>query len=186
MPGPLDGIKVVDVSAILSGPLAAMMLGDQGAEVVKVEPLGLGDLMRAGPISRGGLSAFFAHANRGKRSIAVDITSDAGREIVVDLCRDADVFIQNFRPGAVDRLGIGEADIRAVRPDIIYASISGFGSSGPYSNRRVYDPIIQGLTGHVAAISGWIDHKPRSYILFFALVLNLKPGPNRHGRHFRM
>jgi crotonobetainyl-CoA:carnitine CoA-transferase CaiB-like acyl-CoA transferase len=150
MPGPLAGIRVVDLSAILSGPLATMMLADQGAEVIKIEPHGIGDLMRIGPFRKGGLSAFFANANRGKRSIVLNLGDPRGREVVKKLVRDADVFVQNFRPGAVERLGVGEADLRAVNPDLIYTSISGFGDSGPYHDRRVYDPIIQGLTGHVA------------------------------------
>ncbi len=150
MPGPLDGIKVVDVSAVVSGPLAAMMLADQGADVVRVEPTGEGDILRLGAFARGGLSAFFANSNRGKRSIAVDLTTDEGVEIVHALVRDADVFVQNWRPGAADRLGLGEPALRALNPDIVYCSISGYGATGPYNDRRVYDPIIQSLTGHVA------------------------------------
>jgi crotonobetainyl-CoA:carnitine CoA-transferase CaiB-like acyl-CoA transferase len=148
MPGPLEGIKVVDVSAVVSGPLCTMMLADQGADVVKIEPHGLGDVLRLQNFARGGLTALFVNANRNKRSVVLDLSKDEGREIVHKLVRDADVFVQNWRPGAVDRLGIGEADLRAVNPDLIYCSISGFGPSGPYSQRRVYDPIIQGLSGH--------------------------------------
>ncbi len=150
MPGPLAGIRVVDVSAIVSGPLATMMLADQGADVIKVEPPGIGDFMRFGPFRRGGLSAFFANANRGKRSLVLDLRQPRAREIVKDLVRRADVFVQNWRPGAAERLGLGSDDLRSVKPDLIYASISGYGDSGPYRDRRVYDPIIQGLTGHVA------------------------------------
>lgn len=150
MPGPLTGIRIIDCSAILSGPLATMMLADQGADVIKIEPPGLGDLMRAGGYSRGGLCAFFANANRGKRSVVLDLTKPRGRELLLELAKDADVFVQNFRPGAVERLGIGEADLRAVKPDLVYVSISGYGPTGPYRDRRVYDPIIQGLTGHAA------------------------------------
>jgi len=150
MPGPLAGVRVVDLSAILSGPLATMMLADQGADVIKVEPPGVGDLMRLGPFRRGGLAAFFANANRGKRAITVNLEKDTGREIVRELVKRADVFVQNFRPGAIDRLGLGEPALRAIRPDLIYVSISGFGDTGPYAQRRVYDPIIQALTGNVA------------------------------------
>ena len=150
MPGPLAGIRVVDVSAILSGPLATMILADQGAEVIKVEPPGIGDLMRIGPFRRGGLSAFFANANRGKRSVAIDVRTPRGRELVHALVRRADVFVPNWRPGAAERLGLGEPALRALRPELVYVSISGYGESGPYRDRRVYDPIIQALTGHVA------------------------------------
>lgn len=150
MPGPLAGIRVVDVSAILSGPICTMMLADQGAEVTKVEPLLIGDLVRAGGYRRGGLNALFANANRGKRSLALDLSKPKGREVLLRLLTDADVFVQNWRPGAAERLGLGEEQVRAVSPGIIYCAISGYGQSGPYSKRRVYDPIIQGITGHVA------------------------------------
>ena len=151
MPGPLEGIKVVDVSAVVSGPLATMMLADQGADVVTVEPLGMGDTLRLPNFLRGGLTAFFANTNRGKRSLAIDLAEPRGLEVVLQLARDADVFVQNWRPGAADRLGLGEADLREVNPDLIYCSVSGYGPTGPYSQRRVYDPIIQGLSGHTAA-----------------------------------
>ncbi len=150
MPGPLDGIRVVDVSAILAGPLSTMILADQGADVIKIEPPGIGDLLRLAPYRREGLSAFFANGNRGKRSVALDLKKPAGREVLLRMVERADVFVQNFRPGAVERLGIAESDLRAVRPDLIYVSVSGFGETGPYRDRRVYDPILQGLTGHVA------------------------------------
>jgi len=150
MPGPLDGVRVVDVSAILAGPLATMMLADQGADVIKIEPPGIGDLLRLSPFRRNGMGAFFANGNRGKRSAVIDLHKPAGREILLELVKRADVFVQNFRPGAVERLGIAESDLRAVRPDLIYVSVSGYGESGPYRDRRVYDPILQALTGHVA------------------------------------
>ena len=150
MPGPLAGIRILDVSAILSGPLATMMLADQGADVIKVEAPGVGDFMRMGPFRRGGIAAFFANANRGKRSIVLDLRQERGREIARELARRADVFVQNWRPGAAERLGLGPDDLRAANPGLVYVSISGYGDSGPYRDRRVYDPIIQGLTGHVA------------------------------------
>ena len=106
--------------------------------------------MRLGPFQRGGLATFFANANRGKRSMAMNVTTDRGREIVLDLVRQADVFVQNWRPGAAARLQLSEPELRAINPDLIYVSISGYGPTGPYHDRRVYDPIIQGLTGHVA------------------------------------
>jgi crotonobetainyl-CoA:carnitine CoA-transferase CaiB-like acyl-CoA transferase len=150
VPGPLAGIKIVDCSQIVSGPFAVMILADQGAEVIKVEPPGYGDLMRIGPFYRGGLSAFFTNVNRGKRCIVLDLTKDAGRELLLKLVAEADVFVQNWRPGAAERLGLGWDDLHALNPRLIYCSVSGYGTSGPYSDRRVYDPIIQGITGHVA------------------------------------
>ncbi|MGH0030832.1 MAG: CaiB/BaiF CoA transferase family protein [Myxococcota bacterium] len=150
MPGPLEGVKVVDVSAVVSGPLAAMILADQGASVVKIEPLGLGDIMRQNLNQRGGMTSFFANCNRGKRSVAVDLKQERGVALVKELVRDADVFIQNWRPGAAERLGLGEDALRALNPGLVYTSVSGYGPSGPYHDRPVYDPIIQGLTGHVA------------------------------------
>lgn len=148
MPGPLSGIRVVDVSAVVSGPLATMMLADQGADVVRIEPHGLGDTLRLPNFERGGLTAFFANTNRGKRSIVLDLTKPAGLEIIYQMVRDADVFVQNWRPGAAGRLRLGEPDLRGLNPDLIYCSISGYGPTGPYAQRRVYDPIIQGLSGH--------------------------------------
>ena len=152
MDGPLEGVRVVDFSAVVSGPLATMWLADQGADVVKVETLDMGDIIRMSwsyP-ELAGLAGLFVNNNRGKRCISLDVTSDEGREIVLDLCRRADVFVQNWRPGVVERLGLGYDDVAAVRPDIVYVSVSGYGPDGPYAQRRVYDPVIQGLTGHAA------------------------------------
>ncbi len=149
MSGPLEGIRIVDVSAIVSGPLAAMMLADQGADVVKVEPIELGDATRLPVNYRAGMSALFANCNRGKRAIALDLKATAGREIVLDLVKQADVFIENWRPGAAERLGLGEHVLRELNQNLIYTSISGYGTSGPYSDRRVYDPVIQAYTGMI-------------------------------------
>lgn len=151
MPGPLAGYKVVDLSQIVSGPLATMLMADQGAEVIKVEPsTTLGDVSRLQSFAKGGISAFYVNNNRGKQSIALDMTTDEGRQIVLDLAAEADVFVQNFRPGAVDRLGVGYEQVKAINPDIIYCSISGFGPDGPYAERPVLDPVIQGLTGMIS------------------------------------
>ena len=149
MSGPLAGIRVVEMAAIVSAPYASMVLADQGAEVVKIEEPGIGDLIRALP-GGGGLNGLFANVNRGKRSAVLDTKQPAGRQAVLDLVARADVFIENYRPGALNRLGLGEADLRAVRPDLIHVSVSGFGPTGPYVQRRVYDPIIQALTGYAA------------------------------------
>jgi len=151
MPGPLAGYKVIDLSQVVSGPLATMLMADQGAEVVKVEPLtGFGDVTRLPSFAKNGMPAFYLNNNRGKRSLGVDITSDEGRQVVLDLAADVDVVVQNFRPGACDRLGIGYEDIKAINPNIIYCSISGFGTTGPYAARPVLDPVIQGLSGVIS------------------------------------
>jgi len=150
MSGPLEGFRILDLSQIVSGPFASLLLSDQGADVVKVEPVDGQDVTRRQNFARGGLSAFYMNGNRGKRSISVDLTVEAGRQILLDLAAISDVFIQNFRPGACDRLGLGYADVHAVNPDVVYVSISGYGPDGPYAARPVLDPVIQGLTGMVA------------------------------------
>jgi crotonobetainyl-CoA:carnitine CoA-transferase CaiB-like acyl-CoA transferase len=145
--GPLQGIKVVDMSVMISGPLAAMILADQGAEVVKVESPGLGDIMRFLGSSKGGMTGIFANNNRGKRSLVVDLKKAEGVDVMRKLIADADVLIQNFRPGAMDRLGLGYDDVTAINPNLIYVSISGYGPDGPQSHRRVYDNVIQAASG---------------------------------------
>jgi crotonobetainyl-CoA:carnitine CoA-transferase CaiB-like acyl-CoA transferase len=147
MPGPLDGIRVIDLSAIVSGPLATCVLADQGADVIKVEPPGRGDLLRHLGSSRGGLSAMFSTLNRNKRSVALDVAKPRGREALLRLVAGADVFVQNFRPGVVDAMGLGEPALRRANPKLVYVSISGFGEQGPYAQRRVYDIVIQALSG---------------------------------------
>ncbi len=146
MSGPLSAYRVVDLTSMVSGPYATQLLADQGADVIKVETLG-GDLMRhAGP-ARGGMSAAFLCNNRGKRSVALDLKQERAMGVLERLIETADVFVQNFRPGAAERMGLGEERVRALRPDIVYVSISGFGESGPYVHKRVYDPVIQALSG---------------------------------------
>lgn len=148
--GPMAGIKVLDLSIALTGPYAATLLGDQGAEVVKIERLGIGDIARWVGVSVNNMSAFYVACNRGKRCVALDITTDEGREIVLRLAAEADVVVQNFRPGVVDRLGIGYEAVRALNPDVVYASISGYGSVGPYRERSAYDTSIQAYAGFAA------------------------------------
>lgn len=151
MPGPLHGVKVLDLSQVVSGPLATMLLADQGADVIKVEPItALGDVTRLPAFAKGGLSAFYVNNNRGKRSLALDMTTVPGREIVLDLAARCDVVVQNFRPGAVERLGVDYESMRLRNADVIYCSVSGFGPTGPYSARPVLDPVIQGLIGVIS------------------------------------
>jgi len=147
MDGPLEGYRIVDLTAMISGPIATMMLAEQGADVVKVEPPGQGDLVRAIGRARSGISALFATSNRSKRSIVIDLKQSAGVELLKRLVSTADVFVQNFRPGTADRMGIGESALRAVTPNLIYVSISGFGEKGPCATQRAYDPIIQARSG---------------------------------------
>lgn len=149
MPGPLAGVRVLDLTSVVSGPLATMFLADQGAEVIKIEPLS-GDITRRSRQSisaSGEFSALFVSSNRGKRSLALDLKRPEAAEIMRKLIASADVLVQNFRPGTMERLGFGEPALRELNPRLIYVSISGVGESGPYAKKRVYDPIIQGLSG---------------------------------------
>ena len=152
MQAPLSGVRILDLSAVVSGPMAVGILADQGAEVIKVETQG-GDLTRrVGPI-QGDMTSLFATINRGKRSIVLDLKQAEARTILRELIAQADVLVENFRPGAMQRLGFAYEQVKAFNPRIVYLSISGFGQSGPYSNYRVYDPVIQ-------AVSGFADAHP--------------------------
>jgi len=149
MPGPLAGIRVLDLTSVVSGPLATMFLADQGADVIKIEPLG-GDIIRRSRQSisaSGEFSALFVSSNRGKRSLALDLKRPEAVKIMHKLITSSDVLVQNFRPGTMERLGFGEPALRELNPRLIYVSISGVGESGPYAKKRVYDPIIQALSG---------------------------------------
>jgi len=158
MPGALDGIRVIDFSQVIAGPLATRVLADQGADVIKVEPPG-GDILRhMGGIA--GLSPTFATTNRSKRSIVLDVKQPAALAALERLVAGADVFVQNSRPGAADRMGVGEQALREVNPRLVYVSISGFGETGPFAHKRVYDPIIQGMSGLVD-IQGGVTGPPR-------------------------
>ena len=159
MPGPLDGVRILDLSNMVSGPLGGMILADQGADVVKVESPS-GDATRAVATRRGGFSASFLNNNRNKRSIVLDLKKPKGKDALKRLMSTADVVLQNFRPGVVDRLGIGYEDARALKPDIIYASISGFGEDGPYAHKPVFDPLVQSLSGLTTIQAGSDDVRP--------------------------
>ena len=161
MSGPLDGIRIIDLTSMVSGPLCTAMLGDQGADVIKVESPGGGDHTRAGANRRGGFSASFLHNNRNKRSIVLDLKTPAGHAAILAVARDADVFVQNYRPGVAERIGVGEAAIRAVAPKVIYVSISGFGDEGPYAQKPVYDPLVQAVSGLASVQAGSDDRRPQ-------------------------
>lgn len=197
MPGPLDGIRILDVTTVISGPFATMLLGDQGADVIKVESVLAPDHARGAGHGQNQFSATFLNNNRNKRAVTLDLKRDEGREVLLKLAATADVFIQNFRPGVVERLGIGEEDIRKVRSDIIYASISGFGESGPYSHKPVYDPIVQALSGLTTIQAGSDEERPRlvrtilpdkltgmttAQAISSALVARAKTGEGQHIR----
>jgi len=160
MPGPLSGFKILDFTTMVSGPIATMMLADQGAEVVKIEPP-LGEYMRHAGHKHEGMSASFLSCNRSKRSLSVDIKSPKGLEIVRKLVETADVLVQNYRPGAIERMGLGEDAVRGIKQDIIFVSISGFGEQGPYAGHRVYDPIIQALCGLADIQTDRVTGEPR-------------------------
>jgi crotonobetainyl-CoA:carnitine CoA-transferase CaiB-like acyl-CoA transferase len=161
MPGPLHGYRVVDLTSNVSGPLATMILGDQGADIIKVEAPDGGDHTRAGGNRRAGFTASFVNNNRNKRSIVLDLKRPSGLKVLLRLAAGADVFVQNFRPGVAERLGVGEDDIRAVSPKIVYVSISGFSEKGPYAAKPAYDPVIQGFSGLATIQAGSDEARPR-------------------------
>jgi crotonobetainyl-CoA:carnitine CoA-transferase CaiB-like acyl-CoA transferase len=161
MPGPLSGFRVVDVTQMISGPMATMILADQGADVIKVEPPVTGDLTRAIAGRRHTISPTFAIANRNKRSVVIDLKEPRGVEVLKRIVARADLFVQNFRPGVVERMGIAEAALREARPDLVYVSISGFGETGPYVHKRTYDPVIQALSGLASIQADSESGRPR-------------------------
>ncbi|NIA69965.1 CoA transferase [Pelagibius litoralis] len=161
MPGPLDGFKVIDLTTMVSGPLGTMILADQGADVIKVETPEGGDHTRQVATRRNGFSASFLNNNRNKRSIALNLKTPEGLAAVKHLARDADVFIQNFRPGVIDRLGLGYEALRGENPKLVYASISGFGFEGPFAQKPVFDPLVQCLSGLTTVQAGADEERPR-------------------------
>ena len=163
MPGPLNGVRVLDLTGVVSGPFATMFLADQGADVLKIEPIG-GDITRRSRATidkAGEFSALFISSNRGKRSLSVDVKSSAGKDILARLVAQADVLVQNFRPGTMERLGLGPDELRKRHPRLIYVSISGVGDHGPYVKKRVYDPIVQGLSGFADIQSQPVTNRPQ-------------------------
>ncbi len=159
-PGALHGIRVLDLTRILAGPYCTMFLGDLGADVVKIEQPGVGDDTRGwGPPFVGGESAYFLSINRNKRSVTLDLKSKRGVELLRRLAKEADVLLENFRPGAMDRLGLGETELRVLNPRLIYASLSAFGASGPMRDSPGYDLIVQACGG-LMSITGMPDGEP--------------------------
>ena len=161
MGGPLEGYRIIDLSTMLSGPWSTSILGDQGADVIKVEVPGVGDFTRSLGGRSNGLPVNFLNINRSKRSVTLNLKHAQGKRALKKLAATADVFVQNFRPGVVERLGIAEPDIREVSPQVVYLSISGFGESGPLAGKPVYDPIIQALSGLTTIQAGSDSERPR-------------------------
>ena len=160
-PLPLQGVRVLDISQVMAGPYACMLLGDLGADVIKIEPPGTGDQTRGsmGFKMKGADSLGFLNMNRNKRSIALDLKTEAGRDVVLRLAEDADILIENYRPGAMRRLGLGYEDIRKVNPRLVYTSISGFGQTGPWADRPGFDLMAQAMSG-VMSVTGYPDGPP--------------------------
>jgi len=159
--GPLQGIKVVDMTTVLMGPYATQMLGDYGADVIKVESLE-GDVTRLiGPTRHPGMGPVFLNTNRSKRSICLDLKRPAGRDAVLRLLKDADVLVYNVRPQAMARLQLGYDVVSAINPRLVYAGVFGFGQDGPYAAKPAYDDLIQGATGLPALMAETSDGTPR-------------------------
>ena len=162
MPGPLHGVRVIDLTGMVSGPSATMLLADQGADVIKVEnPRGGGDTTRGVSANAFGLASSFLNNNRNKRSVAIDLKHEQGLPVLMRLVRGADVLVQNFRPGVADRIGVGEENVRRHAPDIIHVSVCGFGFTGPYARKPVYDPLVQALSGLTTVQAGSDEARPR-------------------------
>lgn len=161
MSGPLKGVRVIDFTTMIAGPYGTMILADQGADVIKVEAPASSDHARRAGYGVRQVTAAFLNNNRNKRSIAIDLKKPNGREILFRLVESADVFVQNFRPGVMRRLGIGEPTLREINRKLIYVSISGWGETGPYAHKPVYDPIIQALSGLATVQAGSDEARPR-------------------------
>lgn len=159
MPGPLDGIKVLDLTRVLAGPYATMLLGDLGADVIKIEQPGTGDESRNFGPFKNGFSLYFMSVNRGKRSLTLNLKSERGQDIFNQLLTHTDVLVENFRPGTMEKLGLDYDTLKASHPSLIYAACSGFGQTGPYAEQGAYDMIIQGMGG-IISITGEPDGPP--------------------------
>jgi crotonobetainyl-CoA:carnitine CoA-transferase CaiB-like acyl-CoA transferase len=156
---PLEGIRVIDLTRVLAGPYCTALLADLGAEVIKIERPGVGDDARHYVPFVKGQSAYFININRGKKSVVIDLKKPKGRELFFRLVEKADVLVENFAPGTMERLGLGYDAVNRVNPRIVYASISGFGQEGPYRRKPAYDLIAQAMGG-IMSITGWPDSPP--------------------------
>jgi CoA:oxalate CoA-transferase len=156
---PLSGIRVVDLTRILAGPFCTMMLADMGAEVIKVETPGAGDPLRQQGVVKDGLSRYFAAFNRNKRSLSLNLRSEEGRAVLARLIAQSDVLVENFRPGVLAQMGFDAARLKALKPDLVYCNISGFGTTGPYRDRPSFDFIAQAMSGFMS-VTGAADGPP--------------------------
>lgn len=159
MPGPLDGIKILDLTRVLAGPYATMLLGDLGAEVIKIEQPGTGDESRNFGPFKNGFSLYFMSVNRGKQSVTLNLKTERGQAIFKRLLEQTDILVENFRPGTMEKLGLDYDTLKAGHPSLIYAACSGFGQTGPYAQQGAYDMIIQGMGG-IISITGEPDGPP--------------------------
>ena len=192
MAGPLSGYRIIELTSTVSGPIAGMILGDQGADIVKIEPPMTGDLARFMGDRRNGMSAMFATLNRNKRSVVLDMKHEVDKEIFLQLVATADVLIENYRPGVTRKLGIDYQTLRSHNPGLVYASVSGYGQSGPYQHKRVYDPLIQATAGAAAEQHGERPENIRTVIfdkitgytaaqaITAALLARAKTGEGQH------
>jgi crotonobetainyl-CoA:carnitine CoA-transferase CaiB-like acyl-CoA transferase len=190
----LAGLRVLDLSRVIAGPYCAMLLGDLGADVIKVERPGRGDDLRAWRGGDQGMSAVFAAVNRNKRGVAVDLGHPEGAKLVLELARQTDIVIENFLPGAAARFGLGYEDVRAVNPSVVYASVTGFGQTGPYARRPGYNSIAQAMSGLMALtgmpgqpptrVGGSVSDLAASFVAFgavnAALVQRFRTGQGQH------
>ena len=149
---PLNNIKVVDFTQVVAGPVAGMLLAELGADVIKVEYPGVGDITRTSGFAKGGLNSAVLNCNRGKRSIQINLKEPEGQAIALKLISDADVILQSMRPGKIAELGLDYKAVQAINPNIIYVSLSGYGQDGPYADRAVYDPVLQAMCGYVSCL----------------------------------
>jgi len=156
---PLDGVRVLDLTRILSGPFSTMMLADLGAEVIKLEPYPEGDDSRGNPPFVNGESMYYVSLNRGKKSIVVNLKTEEGKEVFYRLLAKADILVENFRPGTMEKLGLGYEILKQRQPKLVYCAISGFGQTGPYRNRAAYDSVIQAMGG-IMSVTGQAGGSP--------------------------
>ncbi|MFB6310472.1 MAG: CaiB/BaiF CoA transferase family protein [Salinirussus sp.] len=169
---PLEDLNVLELAEAAAGPLTTMLFADFGAEVVKVERPGVGDILRQYEPKTDGVAGYYLWANRNKRGISVDVKSEEGREIILELAEKADVILENYRPGVVDELGVGYEDVRERNEDVIYCHVSGFGQSGPYRDRKAIDHSMQGESG-VMSITGFPDRPAKAGFVYTDITTSL-------------